>query len=149
MDTRTLKQRSRIMSAVRTKNTGPELELRKILFAEGYRYRLHSDQLFGRPDIVFPGRRKVVFVHGCFWHGHRCKKGRLPKSRLGYWKPKIVANKERDGRSAIRLRRSGWQVMTIWQCQLKKKEKTVVLKLKNFLGRPNVPKSYNKRVGAK
>ncbi|MBI3569903.1 MAG: DNA mismatch endonuclease Vsr [Gammaproteobacteria bacterium] len=136
MDTRTHEKRSEIMSAVRTKNTGPELLVRKLLSAQGYRYRLHRKGLPGRPDIVFPGRRKVVFVHGCFWHGHRCKKGRLPKSRLRYWKPKIAANKKRDARNLAKLRRLGWNALVVWQCQQKKAE-SLMCKLKTFLGRPS------------
>jgi len=88
-DTRTPDQRRRIMQSVKTKNTGPELAVRKALHAEGYRFRLHRRDLPGSPDVVFPGRNKVIFIHGCFWHGHACKKGAAPKSRLEYWGPKI------------------------------------------------------------
>lgn len=144
MDTRTAAKRSQIMSAVQTKNTAPELAVRKVLFAEGYRYRLHSPYLSGRPDIVFPGRRKVVFVHGCFWHGHRCRKGRLPRSRLDYWEPKIRANKKRDARNVAQLRRLGWRTITIWQCELKEGE-AIVRKLRTFLGRPSALKRIKKR----
>lgn len=118
MDTRTRQERSKIMSSVHTKNTGPELAVRKLLSAEGYRYRLHRKDLPGCPDIIFPSRRKAIFVHGCFWHGHRCTKGRLPKSRLQYWKPKIAQNKKRDIRNIAKLRRSDWRVIVVWQCQL-------------------------------
>lgn len=132
MDTRTPEKRSEIMSAVRTEDTGPELLVRKLLSAQGYRYRLHRKDLPGRPDIVFPGRRKAVFVHGCFWHGHRCAKGRLPKSRLRYWKPKIAENKKRDARNLAELRRLGWSVLTVWQCQLKRIG-VMELKIRRFL----------------
>lgn len=139
MDTRNTAKRSEIMSAVRTKNTGPELFVRKLLFAQGYRYRLHRKGLPGRPDIVFPGRNKAVFVHGCFWHGHRCSKGKLPKSRLYYWRPKIAENKKRDSRNVIQLRRTGWRTLVVWQCEIKN-DKMLMRKLKGFLGRPNTRK---------
>ena len=147
MDTRTPAKRSEIMSAVRTENTGPELLVRKLLSAQGYRYRLHRKGLPGRPDIVFPGRCKAIFVHGCFWHGHRCKKGRLPKTRLRYWKPKIAVNKKRDARNLVALRRSGWNVLVVWQCELKNGE-TLMRKLKTFLGRPNNWKTGKRRAHA-
>lgn len=94
--------------------------MRKLVFALGGRYRLHAQHLPGRPDLVFPGRRKAVFVHGCYWHGHACPKGRLPKSRLEYWGPKIEANKARDVRQSAELRALGWKVMTVWQCELRR-----------------------------
>jgi DNA mismatch endonuclease (patch repair protein) len=99
----------------------------------GFRYRLHGPKLPGRPDIVFPARRSVVFVHGCFWHGHGCAKGKLPKSRLSYWSPKIVANRDRDARNLADLRRAGWRCLVIWQCELKKIERAE-RKLIRFLG---------------
>ena len=117
-DTRSPEQRSRIMRSVRTKNTGPEMLLRRLLFKEGYRYRLHSKNLPGRPDLAFPGRRKVVFVHGCFWHGHDCAKGRAPKSRVDYWGPKLASNQERDARRVNELNELGWSSLTVWQCEL-------------------------------
>jgi DNA mismatch endonuclease, patch repair protein len=101
MDTRTPDQRSRIMQAVKQKDTGPELLLRRALHRLGYRYRTHAKDLPGRPDLVFASRKKVIFVHGCFWHGHDCSKGRLPKSRPEYWIPKIEANKARDERVVL------------------------------------------------
>lgn len=127
------------MSAVRTVDTGPELAVRKLLYSQGYRYRLHRKDMTGRPDIVFPGRRKAVFVHGCFWHGHLCRKGRLPKSRLRYWRPKIAENKKRDMRNIAWLKRLGWQAMAVWQCELKNNE-VLMRRLKSFLGRPNIRK---------
>lgn len=118
MDTRTPEQRRRIMQAVKQKNTGPELAVRKLLYSHGYRYRLHRRDLPGRPDIALGPKRKAIFVHGCFWHGHDCPKGQLPKSKLNYWGPKIEANKERDRRKQRELEKLGWGVMTIWQCEL-------------------------------
>jgi DNA mismatch endonuclease (patch repair protein) len=107
------------MRAVGTKNTGPELQLRKLLHNAGYRFRLHKKELPGRPDLVFPGRRKVIFVHGCFWHGHRCSKGRAPKSKTDYWAPKLAANQARDARNISDLNQLGWDALVVWQCELK------------------------------
>lgn len=121
-DTRTAEQRRKIMQAVQGKDTGPEWVVRRLLHGEGYRYRLHDRRLPGRPDIVFPGRRKTIFVHGCFWHGHDCAKGRLPKTRLDYWAPKIEANRERDARKRADLEALGWTVCVIWQCEIKEME---------------------------
>jgi DNA mismatch endonuclease, patch repair protein len=119
MDTRSPEQRSRIMRAVGTANTGPELRVRRLLHALGYRYRLHVRTLPGRPDLLFPSRRKVILIHGCFWHGHGCSKGRLPKSRLDYWGPKIEANQRRDDDVVCQLEERGWQTLVIWQCETK------------------------------
>jgi DNA mismatch endonuclease (patch repair protein) len=107
------------MRAVGTKNTGPELHLRKMLHRAGYRYRLHEKTLPGRPDLVFPRRRKVVFVHGCFWHGHGCAKGRPPKSKAEYWEPKLATNRARDARNIKDLSTLGWTSLVVWQCELK------------------------------
>ena len=132
MDTRTAKKRHEIMAAVHSKNTGPEIAIRKLLHLLGYRFRLHNKSLAGCPDIVFPIRQKVIFVHGCFWHGHNCEKGRLPKSRLDYWKPKITTNKKRDRRNKARLKREGWEACIIWQCELRN-QNLLSAKLKKFL----------------
>lgn len=118
-DTRSPEQRRRIMQSVKTKDTGPELTVRRALFAAGYRFRLHRRDLPGSPDIVLPGRRKAIFVHGCFWHGHGCSKGKAPKSRPEYWTPKIAANRQRDRRNIRALRALGWEVYTVWQCDLR------------------------------
>jgi DNA mismatch endonuclease (patch repair protein) len=112
--------RSEIMANVGTKDTRPEMIVRRHLHALGYRYALHRRELPGRPDLVFPGRRAVIFVHGCFWHGHGCRWGRLPKTRLDYWAPKIAANVERDGDAAKRLTALGWRTHVVWQCSLLK-----------------------------
>lgn len=117
-DTRTTEQRRKIMQAVKGKDTGPEWTVRRLLHGAGYRYRLHDRRLPGRPDIVFPARRKAIFVHGCFWHGHDCAKGRLPKTRLDYWFPKIEANRERDVRKRTELEAMGWDVLVVWQCEI-------------------------------
>ncbi|MBI2181223.1 MAG: DNA mismatch endonuclease Vsr [Deltaproteobacteria bacterium] len=120
------------MAAVHTRDTGAEKNVRSLVHRLGYRYSLNRSGLPGRPDLVFVARNKVIFVHGCFWHGHSCRYGRLPKSRLDYWQPKIVANKARDRRHARRLKRAGWSVMVVWQCQLKRKD-VVKTRLGSFL----------------
>lgn len=119
MDTRSPEQRSYIMSSVRSRDTAPELLVRRLVHSLGLRFRVHRKNLPGRPDLVLPKHRAVIFVHGCFWHGHGCPKGRLPKSRLGFWRPKIERNQIRDTESAKALRSSGWRVLTVWQCQTK------------------------------
>ena len=120
MDTLTPAERSARMALVRAKDTKPELMVRRFVHGMGYRYRLHRRDLPGTPDIVFPGRSKVIFVHGCFWHRHaRCALARLPKSRGDFWLPKLTANAERDARNGRALRRLGWGVLTIWECQLR------------------------------
>jgi len=120
MDTLTESQRSERMAKVRSKDTKPEMKVRKLVHGLGYRYRLHRSDLPGRPDLVFPSRKKVVLVHGCFWHRHEgCALARMPKSRLEFWGPKLEANKERDRRSQAAVRRLGWGVMVIWECQLR------------------------------
>jgi DNA mismatch endonuclease (patch repair protein) len=116
-DTRSPEQRRRIMQSVKTRDTGPELAVRRVLSSLGYRYRLNSRKLPGRPDIVLPGKMKVIFVHGCFWHAHGCRKGRAPKSRLAYWKPKLKNNRKRDAAQRYALKALGWSVLTIWQCE--------------------------------
>lgn len=118
MDIISPKDRSRLMAQIRSKDTRPELLVRKLLFSLGFRYRLHAKDLPGCPDIVFRSRRKAVFVNGCFWHGHsRCRLNRQPKSKLDYWGPKLERNKKRDERSKRALKRSGWKVLIIWECQ--------------------------------
>jgi DNA mismatch endonuclease (patch repair protein) len=108
------------MARVHSKNSRPELFVRKLIFALGYRYRLHARDLPGHPDLVFRKRRKVIFVHGCFWHRHTaCALARLPKSRLDFWVPKLEGNKQRDQRNKRALTKDGWKVLTIWECQLK------------------------------
>lgn len=110
--------RSRNMAAIRSRDTKPELQVRRSVHRAGFRFRLHRRDLPGRPDIVFPSRRTVAFVNGCFWHGHVCREARPPKSNLSYWMPKIERNMKRDRISARRLRRSGWAVVTIRECEI-------------------------------
>lgn len=109
------------MSRVRSKDTKPELALRKELFSRGFRYRLHAKGLPGKPDIVFKKYKAVVFVHGCFWHLHsECRDGRIPKSKLDYWKPKLERNKERDVINKQTLTSNGWLVIVVWECEINK-----------------------------
>jgi len=120
--TETPENRSRIMRAVKGHDTGPELIVRHILHGLGYRYRLHGQDLPGKPDITFRSRRKVLFVHGCFWHGHDCRRGgRTPKNNQNYWVVKIARNKTRDERHEAELASMRWSVLTIWECELKDK----------------------------
>jgi DNA mismatch endonuclease (patch repair protein) len=107
------------MSRIGSKDTAPEMVIRKLLFSMGYRYRLHRSDLPGRPDIVFVRRRKAIFVHGCFWHAHGCKIGRLPKSRVDFWRAKLERNAARDAENERALRGQGWDVLTLWQCETK------------------------------
>lgn len=127
------------MQSVRQKNTGPELAIRRALHALGYRFRLHPKTLVGRPDLVFSARKKAIFVHGCFWHGHGCSKGRLPTSRLDYWGPKIAANKQRDERTVNELERAGWRCFVVWQCETSGDMARTVARIVAFLG-PAAPK---------
>lgn len=133
MDTVSRKRRSEIMGRVRSKDTEPELFVRRLVYAMGYRYRLHGRGLPGRPDLVFHNRGKVIFVHGCFWHRHeRCVLARWPKSRTDFWLPKLEANRERDKRNQRELKRAGWEVLTLWECQLVKAGQ-VQRRLRRFL----------------
>jgi DNA mismatch endonuclease, patch repair protein len=107
------------MARVRSTDTRPEMLVRKVVYALGYRYRLHAKDLPGHPDIVFRKYAKVIFVHGCFWHRHAgCALARLPKSRLDFWLPKLEGNRKRDRRNKRELQRVGWKVLTVWECQL-------------------------------
>lgn len=107
------------MARVRSRDTAPERLVRNALTRLGYRYRLHRSDLPGKPDIAFIGRRKVIFVHGCFWHGHDCKRGaRTPRANADYWRAKIERNRARDARNAAALVKAGWQTLTIWECSL-------------------------------
>lgn len=120
MDTLTVAQRSERMSRIRSKDTRPEILVRRALHRLGYRYRLHRRDLPGVPDIVFPSRKKVIFVHGCFWHGHAgCNVANVPKSRRAYWLEKFARNKKRDQENIRKLRRAGWDVFVVWECQIK------------------------------
>jgi DNA mismatch endonuclease (patch repair protein) len=125
--------RSKNMKQIRSGDTGPEMRVRRILHRLGYRYRLHVRVLPGCPDLVFPGRKKVVFVHGCFWHQHgKCHDTHLPKSRAEYWIPKLQRNVARDRKNRRCLRKNGWDVFTVWECELED-EHGITSKLQRFL----------------
>lgn len=114
--------RSRQMALIRATDTKPEMKVRRAVHRAGYRYRLHRKDLPGKPDLVFPSRRAVIFVHGCFWHRHPdpdCKLARLPKSRPEFWIPKLARNAERDQEAREELERLGWRVLVIWECELR------------------------------
>lgn len=116
-------KRSAVMARVKGKDTAPEMKVRKALTALGARYRLHRKDLPGSPDIVLPGRRLVIFVHGCFWHGHDCARGsRVPKANRDYWVAKVARNRARDAASREALAKLGWRVETIWECDLRDAE---------------------------
>jgi DNA mismatch endonuclease (patch repair protein) len=111
------------MSRIRGVNTKPELQVRKLLFASGFRYRLNLATLPGKPDLVFPKYHAVAFVHGCFWHGHRCHLFKVPETNQQFWLRKIEANRDNDLRKLRELRREGWRVLTIWECALRGRQK--------------------------
>lgn len=143
MDTMTARERSALMARIGGRNTKPELALRRILFLQGYRYRLHASGLPGTPDIVFPGRRAVIFVHGCFWHRHpNCTRCTLPKTRPAYWQAKFDRNVARDQTNVDALVKGGWRVLVVWECEIKKIE-TTMSKVYQFLGPPRIAARYD------
>ncbi len=127
--------RSQMMAAVRSKNTAPEMTVRRLVHSMGYRYRLHRSDLPGKPDLVFPSRGKVIFVHGCFWHQHGCKDSHMPKSNEAYWHPKFERNRVRDAAHLNALRASGWKYLVLWECELVEPRR-IRRRLSSFLGRP-------------
>ena len=132
MDTLTPAQRSARMALVRSRDTKPEIHVRRLVHRMGYRYRLHRRDLPGTPDLAFPSLRKTIFVHGCFWHGHKCQLGdRLPKSRVQFWSHKIAENAARDKRQLRKIRDRGWKALVIWECQLGRP--ALAAKIKGFL----------------
>lgn len=128
-------RRSENMRRIRSKNMKPEMTVRRLVHGMGYRYRLHRRDLPGKPDLVFSSRRKVIFVHGCFWHQHSdpaCLDGRMPKSNTGYWNAKLQRNMERDAKNQMDLASLGWQTLIVWECEVEG-GKTLQRKLKAFL----------------
>ena len=117
------RKRSEIMSHISGKDTKPEAIVRKYLFSEGFRYRKHVGNLPGNPDLVLPKYKTVVFVQGCFWHGHDCPRGKLPATNRDFWREKIGRNKQRDLENSKELEKTGWQVLVIWQCEISNKQK--------------------------
>jgi DNA mismatch endonuclease, patch repair protein len=133
MDTVTSERRSANMARIRSANTKPEMIVRSAAHRLGFRFRIHRRDLPGKPDLVFAGRKKIIFVHGCYWHGHGCKVGGSgPKSNQSYWGPKIARNKARDDSTIAALRRSGWKVLVIWECEARNAAK-LADRLRNFL----------------
>lgn len=135
-DTLSPSDRSHRMSLIRSTDSAAEIAVRKLIHRMGYRFRLHRKDLPGKPDLVFPKLKKVVFVHGCFWHRHpdpQCSLARLPKSRLEFWEPKLTRNRYRDERNTRALAEAGWQAIVVWECQLSNLER-VESTLKAFLG---------------
>ena len=128
-DTKTPEARSANMSRIRSTNTKPEELVRKYLFSKGFRYRKNDKRLPGKPDIVLPKYRAVIFVNGCFWHMHNCSRARLPRSNLDYWEPKIRRNVERDAHNQTVLTEQGWHVFVVWECELKKNFEEIMSKL--------------------
>lgn len=130
-------RRSRNMAAIRSKHMKPEMIVRSLAHRLRYRFRLHRPDLPGSPDLVFPRMNKVIFVHGCFWHQHsKCREGRLPKSRPEYWIPKLTRNVARDEEHQVHLKKLGWKVLTIWECEVEDTERTKI-RLRKFLGQRN------------
>ncbi|MCI9265799.1 very short patch repair endonuclease [Akkermansia muciniphila] len=118
-------KRADIMSKISSKDTKPEILVRKFLFSKGFRYRINVKTLPGKPDIVLPKYKTIIFVNGCFWHGHDCKKGKLPSSNIDFWKNKILKNKLRDNENQAQLALLSWKVIVIWQCEISKIDKKI------------------------
>ncbi len=138
-------RRSRTMRAVKSKNTGAELAVRRLVHGLGFRYRLHAADLPGKPDIVFRPRRKVIFVHGCFWHGHDCARGaRKPKCNSDYWGAKIARNAARDMLNLAQLTNAGWNTLLIWECEIKNSSK-LAERVSDFLRGATVDEPQNQR----
>jgi DNA mismatch endonuclease (patch repair protein) len=118
VDKLTPERRSENMRRIKSKGMKPELVVRRMAHSLGYRFRLHRSDLPGKPDVVFPSKRKVIFVHGCFWHQHvACREGRMPVSNVGYWGPKLGRNVERDAENRVALERQGWKMLVVWECE--------------------------------
>jgi len=136
------KKRSEIMSNISGKETKPEILVRKFLFSKGFRFRKNDSRYLGEPDIVLPKYKTVVFIHGCFWHGHKgCKRSKLPETNVYFWKNKVSANIERDKKNRSELEKQGWVVLTIWQCKLRneKLRNQTLNKLIGILNKQIVP----------
>jgi len=133
MDTVPADKRSEIMRRITSKGTKPEIQVRRLVYCLGFRYRLHKKELPGNPDLVFSKRKKLIFVHGCFWHQHDgCKSSHIPKTRKEYWAPKLARTIRRDKENQAKLRDLGWDILVIWECQVRDIEK-LTEKIKTFL----------------
>lgn len=152
MDIWDKKKRSEVMSKIRSKNTKPEIALRKALFARGYRYRTNYQKLPGKPDIVLPKYKTAIFVHGCFWHGHdiACIDSHIPKTNTSFWIEKIAKNKERDKNNTNQILSMGWKVIAIWDCEIQQKDNmdTLVQKIVDLLHEaiPRQPKAISIKI---
>lgn len=136
-DTLSKSRRSRNMAAIRSTGMKPEMMVRSLVHGMGYRYRLHAKDLPGKPDLLFRSRKKIIFVHGCFWHQHQkasCKDGRAPKSNLGYWAGKLARNVERDACSVDALKAMDWRVLVLWECDILKDGAALEKRIRRFLG---------------
>lgn len=134
MDTLTRRERSERMARIRGSDTKPELLVRRIARTCGYKFRVNVSSLPGKPDLVFPRRKKAIFVHGCFWHGHTCRAGKnRPRSNTDYWRPKLAGNQDRDAKNRAALRKLGWKTLVIWECQLRNPER-LTPRIQRFLG---------------
>lgn len=133
LDPLSRKERSERMTRIRSRDTQPELVLRKLVFSLGYRYRLHDGRLPGRPDLVFPSKRCVIFMHGCFWHQHNCATYRQPTSRAWFWSRKLTGNVLRDTEVRKRLTREGWRSLVVWECELRSDPTRLAWRLIRFL----------------
>lgn len=134
MDHLTVSERSELMSRIRGKDTKPEMLVRRLVHGMGYRYRLHTKDLPGRPDLVFRPRRKAIFVHGCFWHQHEgCSRNTIPATRRDFWRRKLDENVQRDRRNATALRENGWRVLVIWECETKGDIRCLARTIRGFL----------------
>lgn len=134
-------KRSELMSRIRSKDTRPEVAVRRVAHSLGYRYVKHSKGLPGKPDLVFTKKMKVVFVHGCFWHGCKrkgCRKAHVPQSNLSYWQPKLLRNRQRDKDNRAKLRKDGWDVLVVWECETTSRSRLERV-LSRFLGPPRTP----------
>ena len=134
LDPLTVRERSELMRRIRSKDTVPEMTVRRLVHGMGYRYRLHAQDLPGCPDLVFGPRRKVIFVHGCFWHRHeRCLRNRTPKTRRSFWQKKLDGNARRDQQNATALRELGWRILVIWECEINADLPQVAERVRAFL----------------
>jgi DNA mismatch endonuclease (patch repair protein) len=148
MDTLTPHERSKRMALVRSKDTRLELRICNALQDMGYRFKRNQAELPGKPDIIFSARRKAIFLHGCFWHGHLCRLGRMPKTRRGYWQQKIEGNRLRDMRVRRALRRSGWSVLVVWECQARNLEHSLGRIVKFVSGNKPLPRRVARKRNA-
>lgn len=135
--------RSANMRAIRSKDMQPELMVRRLVHKLGYRFRLHAKHLFGKPDLVFPSRRKIIFVHGCFWHSHGCKNSHVPKSNISYWEPKLERNRMRDSEALKSLADAGWDCLVVWECEIDDESK-LAKRVCKFLGSISIGKAQRK-----